>query len=67
MLILSKCFCEYICHIFVCVYVGLVDYSSSIQISTVVIVNFDVFSLSCDNSRGDKGESIMIVAVDWQR
>jgi len=49
------------------VYVGVVDYSSSMQISTVVIANVDVFSLSFDDSRGDKGESTLIVAIDWQR
>jgi len=67
MLIFSKCFREYISHIFVCVYVGVVDYSSSMQISTVVIANVDVFSSSFDDSHGDKGESTLIVAVDWQR
>jgi len=67
MLIFSKCFREYICHIFVCVYVGVVDYSSSMQISTVVISNVDVFSSSLDDSRGDKREITLIVAVDWQR
>ena len=67
MLIFSKCFREYICHIFVCVYVGVVDYSSSVQISTVVIANVDVFSSSFDDSRGDQSESTLIVAVDWQQ
>jgi len=67
MLIFCMCFCEYICHIFVCVYVGVVDYSSSRQILTVVIANFDVFSLSIDDSHGDKGEITLIVTVDWQR
>jgi len=65
--IFCKCFREYICHIFVCVYVGVVDYSSSMQISTVVLANVDVFSSSFDDSRGDKGESTLIVTVDWQR
>jgi len=64
--IFCKCFCKYICHILVCVYVGAVDYSSSMQISTVVIANVDVFSLSFDDSGGDKVQSTMIVAVDWQ-
>jgi len=64
--IFSKCFREYICYIFVCVYVGVVDYSSSMQISTVVIANVDVFSSSFDDSRGDKSESTLIVAVEWQ-
>jgi len=67
MLIFSKCFCVYICHISICVYVGGVDYSSSMQISTVVIANVDVFSSSFDDSHGDKGESTLNVAVDWQR
>ena len=53
MLILSKCLCEYICHIFVRVYVGVVDYSAFVQISTVVIANVDVLSSSFDDSRGD--------------
>jgi len=66
MLIFGKCFRDYICHIVGCVYVGVVDYSSSMQISTVVIGNVDVFSLSFDDSRGDKSESTLIVAVDWQ-
>jgi len=52
MLILGKCFGEYICHIFVCVYVGVVDYSSFMQILTIVIANFDVLHLSFDDSRG---------------
>jgi len=67
MLIFSKCCREYICHIVVCVYVGVVDFSSSMQILTVVIANVDVFSSSFDDSRGDKGESTLIVTVDWQR
>jgi len=66
MLIFSKSFHESICHIFVCVNVGVVDYSSSMQISTVVIANVDAFSSSFDDSRGDKSESTLIVAVDWQ-
>jgi len=49
------------------VYVGVVDYSSSMQISTVVIANVDVFSSSFDDACGDKGESTLIVAGDWQR
>jgi len=67
MLIFCKCLCEYICHIFVCVYVGVVDYSSSMQISTVVIAKVDVFNSSFDDSRGNKGESTLIITVDWQR
>ena len=67
MLIFSKCFCEYICHIFIHVYVGVVDHSAFVQILTVVIANIDVLSSSFDDSRGDKGESTLIVAVDWQR
>jgi len=66
MLIFSKCFHEYICHIFVCVYVGVVDYLLSMQISTVVIANVNVLSSSFDESRGDKSESTLIVGVDWQ-
>jgi len=66
MLLICKCFREYIGHIFNCVYIEVVD-NSSMQISTVVIVNVDVCSSSVDNSRGDKGESILIVEVDWQR
>ena len=66
MLIFSKCFREYICHIVVRLYVGVVDYLSSMQILTVVIANVDVFSSSFDDSRGDKGESTLIDAVDWQ-
>ena len=47
-------------------YVEVVHYSSCMQISTVVIANVDVFSSSFDDSRGDKSESTLIVAVDWQ-
>jgi hypothetical protein len=53
MLILCKCFREYICHIFVRVYVGVVDYSAFAQILTVVITNVDVLSSSFDYSHGD--------------
>jgi hypothetical protein len=67
MLIFSKCFHEYMCHIFVCVYVGVVDYLLSMQISTVVIANDDVFSSSLDDFLVDKSESTLIVTVDWQR
>ena len=66
MLIFCKCFREYICHIFVHLYVGVVDYSAFVQISTVVTPNIDVFSLSFDGSCGDTSESTLIVAVDWQ-
>jgi len=66
MLIFCMCCREYICNIFVCVYVRVVDYSSSLQISTVVTPNIDVFSLSFDDSCGDTSESTLIVAVDWQ-
>ena len=48
-------------------HVGVVDYSSSMQISTVVIANVDMLSSSFDDSHGDKSESTLIVAVDWQR
>ena len=37
------------------------------QILIVVIAKIDVFSWSFDDSRGVKGESTLIVAVDWQR
>jgi hypothetical protein len=67
MLIFCKCFREYICQIFLSVYVGVVDYLSSVQISTVGQANVDVFSSSFDDSCGDMGESTPIVAVDWQR
>ena len=67
MLIFCKCFREYIYHIVVCVFIGVVDSSSSMQISTVVIANVDVFSSSFDESQGDQGESTLIDAVDWQR
>ena len=67
MRILSKCFREYICHIFVCVNVGLVDNLTFVQISTIMIANVDVLSSSFDNSFGDKSESSRIVTVDWQR
>jgi hypothetical protein len=67
MLILSKRLCEYICHIFVRVYVGVVDYSSFVQISTIVLTNVDVLGASLYDSRGDESESSLIVAVDWQR
>jgi hypothetical protein len=53
MFIFCKCLREYICHIFVRVYVGVVDYSAFVQISTVVIANVDVFSSSLDHSRVD--------------
>ena len=66
MLLFSKCFGEYICHIFICVYVGVVDYSSLMQILTVVVAGVDMFSSSFDDSRGNEGESTLIVAVDWQ-
>ena len=46
---------------------GVVDYSSSMQISTVVIANVDVFNSSFDDSSCNKGESTLIIAVDWQR
>ena len=47
-------------------YVGVVDYSSFMQISTVVIANVDVFSSSIDDSHSDNSESSLIVTVDWQ-
>jgi hypothetical protein len=53
MLIFCKCFREYICHVFVCVYVGVVDYLVFVQISTVVITNVDVLSSSFDDSHAD--------------
>ena len=67
MLVFVKCFREYIYHILVCVYLGVVDYSSSMQISTDVIANLDVFSLNFDNSHGDESESTLIITVYWQR
>jgi hypothetical protein len=53
MLIFRECFRQYFYHIFVRVYVGVVDYSAFVQILTVVIANIDVLSLSFDDSRGD--------------
>jgi len=67
MLILCKCLCEYICHIFVCVYVGVVEYSVFGQISTIVVTNVDVLLARLYDSRGDESESSLNVAVDWQR
>jgi hypothetical protein len=52
---------------FLSVYVGVVDYSSFMQISTVVIANVDVCSSSFDDSHSDKCESTLIIAVDWQQ
>jgi hypothetical protein len=48
------------------VYVAVVDYSTFMQISTVVIANVDVLSSSFDDSHGDKSESTLVVTVDWQ-
>jgi hypothetical protein len=67
MLMFSKCFREYIYHIFIFVYVGVVDYLSSMEISTVVYANVDVFSSSFDDSRGNKSESTLIGTADLQR
>jgi hypothetical protein len=67
MLILSKCLCEYICHIFVCVYVGVVDYLAFVPISTIVITDVNVLGASLYESRGDESESSLTIAVDWQR
>jgi len=49
------------------VHIGVVDYSMSMQISTVGIANIDMLSSSFDDSLGDKSESTLIVLVDWQR
>lgn len=51
--IVRMCSCEYISNIFVSVYMGVVDYLFSIQISTVVLANIDVLSKSFDDSHGD--------------
>jgi len=67
MLSISNYFLDQICHIFVCVYVGVVDYSSFMQISTDVIANVNVFCSSFDDSLGDEGDRTLIVTVDWQR
>jgi hypothetical protein len=67
MLILSKRLCEYICHIFVRVYVGVVDYLVFVQISTIVVTNVNVLGGSLYDSRGYESESSLIVAFDWQR
>jgi len=67
MRIFSKGFCEYICQIFLSVYVGVVDYLSFMQSLTVVIANVDVLRSSLDDSRGDKSESTLVVAVEWQQ
>jgi hypothetical protein len=67
MVICCKCFRECICHIFIYVYVGVVDYSAFVQISTIVIANVDVLRSSFDESRGDLSESTLIVAVDWHQ
>jgi len=67
MLIFSKCFWEYIYHIVVCVYVGVVENVSSMQIPTVVIANVDMLSSRFDDSHGDISEITLDVAVEWQR
>ena len=66
MLMFSKCFRGYICHIFVFLYVGVVDYLSFMEILTVMIAKVDFLSSSFDDSHGDKSESTQVVAVDWQ-
>jgi hypothetical protein len=67
MLILSMCLWEYICHIFVRVYVGVLDGLAFMQISTTVVTLVDVLSASLYDSHGNESESSLIVAVDWQR
>ena len=37
-----------------------------VQISTVMIVNVNVLSLSFNISHGGQSESYLIVAADWQ-
>jgi hypothetical protein len=63
----TKCFREYVRHIFICVFLGVVDYSSFMQISSVVIANVHVLSFSFQHSCGDKNERILVFAVDCQR
>jgi hypothetical protein len=52
MLILLQGLGEYVCHILVRVHVGLVDYSSSMEIMTVGTANVNMLSLSFDDSGG---------------
>ena len=66
MLILLKGFRQYIHHIFIHVYVGVVNYLVFVQISTVVIANVNLLSSSFDASHGNQSESTLTVAVDWQ-
>jgi hypothetical protein len=46
-------------------YVGVVDYSAIVEISTIVLTNIDVLSVSLHYPRGDVSESSLIVAVNW--
>ena len=52
---------------FVCVYIGVVDCSSSMQMATVVIANANVLNLNFDDSHGDQSESTLNIAVNWPR
>jgi len=67
MLSCSECFPLYIRHILNFANVEVVDYLSSMLISTFVTANVAVFSSSFDDSHVDQGESILIVTVDLQQ
>jgi hypothetical protein len=47
-----------------CVYVGVVDYLASMEISTVLVAQVDMFRSGLDHSGGEMCESSMIVTVD---
>ena len=64
MLILSKGLCEYICHIFVRVYIRVVDYSVFLQISTIVATTVNVLGGRLHDSHGDGSKSSQSVQAD---
>ena len=57
----------YVCHVRVCVHLGVVNLLAGMDIATIVILNNDMLCANLYNSSCDMTKCALIVAIDWER
>jgi len=66
-LILRQGLGSYVCHVLVCVHVGVVNYLAGMEISTIVIANVDMLCASLSDPSCDMTKCALIVTIDRER
>lgn len=56
---------KYICHIFIYMFVGVVNYYAVVQILNVVVVNSNEHYGNIYNFHYGKGQCAIIITIDW--